>query len=464
MLTGNQKNYTQREHELAGILAANNQNSAIVANAKKQAERARARWACISAKTQRGQRFTNTSLYNIATYDRLTTITPGYERFAPITAGREQGETIQKFSKRSRQRMLSKTRKMNKEGLPLPFFVTLTYQRNMQDFKRAKKDLNAFFQVFRRKTPDFRYMWKMEPQKRGAIHFHIAVFIPDNVFPKAFKNKKLKLNWIIMYISHIWNRIAEPENDARLKKLIETEPENKAASFEYEKDRNVHLQVGTNVRIIENWKMFTGYVGKYMKKEISENPWAGAFTKREEFAKIGVKSALKVDIEKAIINPNRYKYQVDRETGELKKQIPSTGRYWGFSRNLDFEAIQTGVIDSSELEILNEFCNDLNDITFAQIVQNLKDSAQRAKKTMRGCKLERRLKHVRNMYESQKRRWAINKEKIQSGYALQFEINWKIALAMREFIPEISVNDEKRAIFGKKTKPINSKNNDLDGF
>jgi hypothetical protein len=54
--------------------------------------------------------------------------------------------------------------------------VTLTYLENMQDARAAKKHLHAFAQALHRSYPGAGYIWKMECQKRGAIHFHLLVF------------------------------------------------------------------------------------------------------------------------------------------------------------------------------------------------------------------------------------------------------------------------------------------------
>lgn len=52
--------------------------------------------------------------------------------------------------------------------------VTLTYRENVVDRERALKDWDLFRRRLR-KYKDFHYVAVMENQKRGAIHFHIAV-------------------------------------------------------------------------------------------------------------------------------------------------------------------------------------------------------------------------------------------------------------------------------------------------
>jgi hypothetical protein len=59
-------------------------------------------------------------------------------------------------------------------------FVTLTYPRAWPgSWSTWKRDLDAMLKRFRRKFPAFGAVWKLEPQKRGAPHFHLlAVGVP----------------------------------------------------------------------------------------------------------------------------------------------------------------------------------------------------------------------------------------------------------------------------------------------
>lgn len=366
--------------------------------------RAGAKWACISAKSQRAKKSPSIESYRykVQIFDQVTHISPVYERMRPLTVkNRDVGEVIQKFTERSRQRMLSKARKLRKDRmklrneagelefqerkLPVPYFVTLTYRENMQDCETAKKHLNVFFQRWRRVNKDFAYMWKMEPQKRGAVHFHIAFFEPDGFFPEAWKSHSKKVEFVRMRLGTAWNEINNQAftDTTGNKCLLDIERFDSG-----KKCGNVSLFTGTNVRECENWKAFTGYVGSYMKKEIKINPWDG---KR-------------------------------------------TGRFWGFSNNLDFQQLQTGIVEKEELDNLNEFCNLLNVACFRQVTQQLKQNAERAKGHLSGKKLESKLLKLRNTYEAQKRRFKVNQEKIYLGYGLQFEMNGEHAINYKNFL------------------------------
>jgi hypothetical protein len=52
--------------------------------------------------------------------------------------------------------------------------VTLTYPAVYPaDASQWKTDLNNFFRILREQYPDHWFVWKLEPQKRGAPHFHL---------------------------------------------------------------------------------------------------------------------------------------------------------------------------------------------------------------------------------------------------------------------------------------------------
>lgn len=430
----------------------------------RKVERARARWACISAISQRNKKTEAAGrkdwYHKIDQYEGLTTIQPVYERTRPISAGREAGETINTFTKRSRQRLLSKARRLNKQELKLPYFITLTYRENMQDYQKAKKHLNAFFQRFRRmdeihvkftkletgrintrkiSAGEFQYFWKMEPQKRGSIHFHLAFFEPKDLFPEAWDKKgdKFKLEFLKMRISAAWNEVTGQHKGFT--------PERTRNGKYY---GNMALLAGTNVRAVENWKMFVGYIGKYMQKEISEKTLSGEgeMIKRSDLKKIDGSAAA------ACTRINRIKYahsewykqplsgmlfdEIERKS--IKKK---TGRWWGFSYGLDFKALQQTAYTKNDKKNLNEFCNALNALAFKSITEQLTENAKRAKETLTGDRLFYRLNHLRNSYKKQKKRFIVNKDKIKEGCSLQFEINHKISSFCKSLLDDKSIED-----------------------
>lgn len=90
-------------------------------------------------------------------------------------------------------------------------FVTLTYKENMRDTDRLYKDFSLFikrlqYYVKKEHQDELKYLAIVEPQARGAFHFHVllkfknhkkSLFIPteqlDKLWPHGFTNvKKLK--------------------------------------------------------------------------------------------------------------------------------------------------------------------------------------------------------------------------------------------------------------------------------
>lgn len=56
-------------------------------------------------------------------------------------------------------------------------FCTLTYKDNMQELEKSRKHLQYFFQKLHKDYKNLKYLWVMEYQDRGAIHFHILLNI-----------------------------------------------------------------------------------------------------------------------------------------------------------------------------------------------------------------------------------------------------------------------------------------------
>ena len=72
------------------------------------------------------------------------------------------------------------------------FFLTLTFEENITDWKEAQRRFNNFNRQFNRRK-DVQWLYKgIEPQKRGALHYHIVgvtefKMAPDKVDWEAYK-------------------------------------------------------------------------------------------------------------------------------------------------------------------------------------------------------------------------------------------------------------------------------------
>ena len=83
--------------------------------------------------------------------------------------------SIKGFSRNSRLRLMYLIGSIRRDA-ELPDFVTLTYPNEFPTVERAKRDLKVFLQRFKRAYPEAGAIWKLEPQQRGAPHYHLMVW------------------------------------------------------------------------------------------------------------------------------------------------------------------------------------------------------------------------------------------------------------------------------------------------
>ena len=85
------------------------------------------------------------------------------------------------FSARSRLAMLRALSCVNRQIVTADCvgLLTLTYSgKSFPDPKGAKEDLDTFTKRLKRLSPGISAFWRLEPQKRGAPHFHLLLFKP----------------------------------------------------------------------------------------------------------------------------------------------------------------------------------------------------------------------------------------------------------------------------------------------
>lgn len=359
---------------------------------QEDAEMARVRWACITSKSQRKE----AKQVEFTVYDDLVTVQHHYSHVKGQKAPSRENEPIQEFSKKSHSRLMKKFKMMKKGDLDLPYFVTLTYQKNMLDFPRAKANLNAFFQRFRRidrtayqklnpewtlenrkkkyhkrykADNNFKYSWKMEPQKRGSIHFHLMLFLPEKAFPERWKkNKETRLHYSQLKIGSIWNEISGQSSD------FEPQRTKNGRWF-----GNMSLLTGTNVRDVYSWKMATGYLSKYMQKEVEGAEWEGC----------------------------------------------NTGRFWSFSQNFDFEPFFRDTYDLKEIATVREKLLNICEAGYSEFLQYEAGKVARlkARKNIHPQEYKNRMNSIKREIFMQKCRHKVNMSKIELGYSIQVQIS-----------------------------------------
>ncbi len=145
-------------------------------------------------------------------------------------------KSIKNFSRASRLRLMKFLASLPFSDLGVSYFVTLTYHNSWPDSQHlVKRDLHDFFIYLLRLYPHLSYIWKLEYQKRGAPHFHLVLFVPDEVDKKF--SYKLKRD-----IAFLWLRF------------------NHCGCYWCQ-------QHAVKVQRIQSFKRLSFYVSKYMAKE-----------------------------------------------------------------------------------------------------------------------------------------------------------------------------------------------------
>ncbi len=117
----------------------------------------------------------------------------------------------------------------------MPLFITLTYPAQFSaDPQDWKRDLDAFLKRLKRHFRIVAVVWKLEPQERGAPHYHLLVFRLEDI-PRQ-------------WVSQAWYEIVGT-------------------------GRAEHLRAGTRVEVIRSWNGVMSYASKrYMGKVIEHIP------------------------------------------------------------------------------------------------------------------------------------------------------------------------------------------------
>lgn len=132
------------------------------------------------------------------------------------------------FSKASRRRLMQKLAQVKQDARPL--FLTLTYPG---EFPLAaadwKRDFDKWCKRLHRKYPGAGLVWRLEPQKRGAPHYHVLLY---GVQISVEFREWLRLSWY------------ECVNSGDIK----------------------HYHRGTDVEAVRSHRGVRSYAGKYLAK------------------------------------------------------------------------------------------------------------------------------------------------------------------------------------------------------
>jgi hypothetical protein len=133
-------------------------------------------------------------------------------------------KTFSRSSRRRLMRTLARTKRSN-----MPIFVTLTYPAIFpEDPQEWKRHLKNFFARLGRQFPGAAGVWKLEPQKRGAPHYHLLIWGVDYVDLR-------------FWVPRAWYEVVGS-------------------------DDKKHLAAGTRVEELRSWNGVMSYASKYLGK------------------------------------------------------------------------------------------------------------------------------------------------------------------------------------------------------
>ena len=106
---------------------------------------------------------------------------------------------INKFTKKSRFRVLQRFNQLQTKSLSAPLFITLTTRHGSMNAERFQNRFRkSFLPSLKKIIPDLVYAWRLEPHKDGYPHYHLFVWTfkkETNLNSKRLK-QKIRAFWL----------------------------------------------------------------------------------------------------------------------------------------------------------------------------------------------------------------------------------------------------------------------------
>jgi hypothetical protein len=155
----------------------------------------------------------------------------------PTCRGGGIRDRVRGFSRTSRTNLLRRLASINRSAFNAfkgrIIFVTLTYPHEYPDDPElCKRHLKALRKRLQREFEPFAAFWRLGIQKRGALHFHLLLFVKPSFGPPDKLRRFISSSWY-----EVTGRVSEG-----------------------------HLRTGTRVEAVRKWKEATSYVERYMAK------------------------------------------------------------------------------------------------------------------------------------------------------------------------------------------------------
>lgn len=169
---------------------------------------------------------------------------------------------VSKFSYKSRVNLIRTLAQVKRDALPS--FVTLTYPKEFPfEAERWKRDLDTFIKRLNRAFPGVCGIWKLEPQQRGAPHYHVIVW-------------GVSCSELQAFVPQAWYEIAGDGNYDHYLYHIGAYDSSLHHGDKY------HNKMEHCVQPVRSAKAMYIYVAKYMAKDIQEawgnvGRWWGIF-------------------------------------------------------------------------------------------------------------------------------------------------------------------------------------------
>jgi hypothetical protein len=146
-------------------------------------------------------------------------------------------DRVRGFSRESRRNLLRRLASINRAAFKAfkgrLISITLTYPHEYpEDPEVCKNHLKALRRRLQRKFGDFAAFWRLGIQKRGALHFHLLLFVGPSFGP---------IGELRRFISSSWHEVTGKVSEG-------------------------HLRTGTRVEAVKKWKEATSYAERYIAK------------------------------------------------------------------------------------------------------------------------------------------------------------------------------------------------------
>ena len=162
-------------------------------------------------------------------------------------------QKIGRFTAKSKRKLQQRFAQLDRSRLKyLPKMLTLTYPKKYSSDPAVwKKNLDDFLEHhFKPDFPNAFIIWKLEPQRRGAPHYHLLIFSDDSKVLNRVYTQKEKL-------AKSWYQVVASGDEKHLRAGIRVGFAPKTKNGRPIKKR---------AKDFTNWDMVSGYVAKYLGK------------------------------------------------------------------------------------------------------------------------------------------------------------------------------------------------------